>query len=586
MTFGEQLRREEQRVLEDPVFRRSPTQAKLLRYLVERALAGGPGPTQYEIAVEALGKREDFDLANDSYPRVQVSRLRNSLDHYYARTQPRDGHRLMIEPGQYELRLAATGADPQQGDKAAAAPPGTAPAPALSQPPAAPADGNAAPALAESTASRRRSGRAFVAALVAVMAIAVAGLLAWRMDEPTQDLPPSALDKPAIVLRTDLTGLDGNGDADRDTALLAVRVTEILLAYSLVSDTVPPAEAQDADYTLTLSFMQEPGSKLEAFVSFTNSAGRTLFNELIEHDPARPERFARQLRLALTHITSPTGALAQDRRAALGDPLASGFACFLTIENRRAAGGEVAQLVDTCIQRHPDSDYVPYFRARRAFAAYQAARRAGEPIRASGPAWRDLQLALDADPYNSFANAIAGKVLLAEGKCEAARSNLRIAFEQGANFPTLRALIDAEAPSCPDDEDEIGLTAEELRAQIASLPAADTMHHFYMLVAALASNDLQSARMLAARPQTPATAGSEMTTIEILHRALGDPAFARANAERLRDGIALNIWGNRAVDLAVANLTRAAESSGAAGGNDRRGQAGSRSASPASRAKT
>ncbi|MEE4338604.1 hypothetical protein [Erythrobacter sp.] len=576
MTFGDHLRREADYVLDDVIFQRSPTQAMLLRFLVERALSGGPSPTQHEIAVEALGKPDDFDLANDSYPRVQVSRLRASLDNYYSRTQPHDGHRLTIEQGQYEITLTpyqrpapptppnvpdAAGDDEQAGDSVmhedrAGRPEaaGAAPAPLTD---GAFAGTMAASARAEPSApAARRRGRAFVITPIAIIGLLVAGLLAWRMASPEETLPAADLEKPTIVLQADLTGLEGNGSADRDTAQFAVRLAEILLAYSLVTGTRPASEEERADYTLTMSFVHEPDGALQAFLSFADADGDVLFNELVEHDRTRRERFADEIRSALTHITSPTGEVAQDRRRIFGNSLESGYTCFITIENVRADGGAVADMVDSCIDRFPKSEFTPYFRARRAFAAYQGDRLEGKPIRASGPAWRDLQLALDADPFNSFANVVAAKVLLASGQCDAARAGMEIAFEQATNYPALRAAIDAEAPSCPSYAGEVGLSDEQLRAMIAANPAPDALQHLYMLVAALAENDMTSAKMLAARPFKPASAGRESETVAKLHRALDDPAFARANADQLRTDIALNIWGERTVDLVIENLTR------------------------------
>ena len=101
--YAEQLRIEAESVLDDPSFRRSPVQSRLLKYLVDRTAKGGAAPTQFEIAVDALGKDENFDLANDSYPRVQISRLRANLDAYYARNKPATGRRIALVTGQYKL---------------------------------------------------------------------------------------------------------------------------------------------------------------------------------------------------------------------------------------------------------------------------------------------------------------------------------------------------------------------------------------------------------------------------------------------------------------------------------------------------
>jgi len=575
MTFGDHLRREASFVLEDAIFQRSPTQAKLLRYLVKRALAGGPAPSQHEIAVDGLDRPENFDLANDSYPRVQVSRLRTNLDNYYARTQPHDGYRLKIEQGQYEIALVPYQPPSAPVPTPADAHPATSGENRVGESSAEPFDMTGAlPASADGDGStdgtdgpaakaerKRGRGRAFIIAPIALIGLVIAGLLAWRTPGPGENLPPQDLEKPSIVLRTDLTGLDGNGDADRDAAELAVRLAEILLTYSLVSNIQPESGNEAADYILNISFVQEPGKALQTFVRSSDANGETVFNEIIEHAPARPERFAEEIRSALTYITSPTGKIAKDRRDAFGNSLASGFACFITIENRRAEGGEVADMVEECIERHPQGEYAPFFRARRAFAAFDTARREGKAIRASGPAWRDLQLALKADPFNPFAQFVASRVLLAQGNCQAAQSSMRIASQHLSTYPRLRAAIDAESAGCPGWDEEIGLSDEELQAMVATSPAPEPLHHFYMLVAAIASDDLDSARLLMARPQQPASPEGEMKTIAMLHRALDDPAYAQRNAERLHAAIALKIWGERSVDRVIANLTREAEAS-------------------------
>lgn len=113
--FADQLRREVEAILEDLIFERSPMQTRLLRFLVEATIRGGPAPGQYEIAVDGLGRDPDFDLANDSYPRVHVSRLRSNLENYYARNRPVNGTRVVIRPGRYTLDLIRSDAGASQG---------------------------------------------------------------------------------------------------------------------------------------------------------------------------------------------------------------------------------------------------------------------------------------------------------------------------------------------------------------------------------------------------------------------------------------------------------------------------------------
>lgn len=90
---GEALRRKVDAELDaiesDPAFQRSPVMRRLLRFLVMESLAGrGEKLKSYAIAVEALGRESSFDPQTDSYPRVQVARLRKLLDAHYAHSAP------------------------------------------------------------------------------------------------------------------------------------------------------------------------------------------------------------------------------------------------------------------------------------------------------------------------------------------------------------------------------------------------------------------------------------------------------------------------------------------------------------------
>ena len=60
-----------------PEFERAPVMRRLLGFLVRITLAGnGDELKAYSVAVDGLGRDADFDSQSDSYPRVQVGRLR------------------------------------------------------------------------------------------------------------------------------------------------------------------------------------------------------------------------------------------------------------------------------------------------------------------------------------------------------------------------------------------------------------------------------------------------------------------------------------------------------------------------------
>ena len=98
---------ESSQILQHPLFLNSPTMTRLLIWLLHETLAGrGDMVKSYTIAVEALGRSEDFDSQMDSYPRVQPGRLRKALESYYAQHGPIKELCVYLRPGSYRLRLA------------------------------------------------------------------------------------------------------------------------------------------------------------------------------------------------------------------------------------------------------------------------------------------------------------------------------------------------------------------------------------------------------------------------------------------------------------------------------------------------
>ena len=76
----EQIRAQLERILASSVFGRSARRRQLLRFLVDRYLAGeGAGPSAFEIATKALGRDGKFDPATDPIVRVEIGRLRRTL---------------------------------------------------------------------------------------------------------------------------------------------------------------------------------------------------------------------------------------------------------------------------------------------------------------------------------------------------------------------------------------------------------------------------------------------------------------------------------------------------------------------------
>lgn len=104
--FNGKLRAEAAALLSDAVFLRSPTLSKLLRYLVEETVAGRSGSLKsFTVAVDGLGRAVDFDATSDSSARVQMVRLRKTLENHYAKHGPVDEHCIYLQPGSYTVRM-------------------------------------------------------------------------------------------------------------------------------------------------------------------------------------------------------------------------------------------------------------------------------------------------------------------------------------------------------------------------------------------------------------------------------------------------------------------------------------------------
>jgi TolB-like protein len=80
---------------------------KLLRYLVTAELAGkGADLKAYAIGLDVLKRPEDFDPSTDSIVRVEVARLRDALELYYAKNESLAVPRISIPRGTYRPKIS------------------------------------------------------------------------------------------------------------------------------------------------------------------------------------------------------------------------------------------------------------------------------------------------------------------------------------------------------------------------------------------------------------------------------------------------------------------------------------------------
>jgi hypothetical protein len=102
---------EVERVRATNLFGRATQMQRMFDYLV--ACQGqGRIPKEIEVAIDGLGRGEDFDVAQDATVRVAAHKLRKRLDEFYREESPQAAARLVMTRGEYRLGLEASAVPP------------------------------------------------------------------------------------------------------------------------------------------------------------------------------------------------------------------------------------------------------------------------------------------------------------------------------------------------------------------------------------------------------------------------------------------------------------------------------------------
>ena len=88
-------------VMSSSLFASHTNSSRFLKYVCDRFFAGIDHVTEYEVAVEALGRRQNFDPQQDSIVRVEAHRVRKRLHEYYAGEGAGHVLHLVLPQGNY-----------------------------------------------------------------------------------------------------------------------------------------------------------------------------------------------------------------------------------------------------------------------------------------------------------------------------------------------------------------------------------------------------------------------------------------------------------------------------------------------------
>lgn len=207
---GDKVRAALDELLGWPGIAKSPQLADLLRYVVEKTLAGDSASIKaYSIAVDVFGRPQSFDPQTDPIVRVQARRLRALIDEFYASGSSGAGVRIVLPLGRYvpEFRVAG-------GEDGAF---GSADAPA-----GVPDGGERPPDSLRRFLINAAFALAFTLAGVALAAVIVRGMM-----PPNPSVVSAIPDKPRVDVGP-FDNLTGEPALDGEMATLHAQVTDLL----------------------------------------------------------------------------------------------------------------------------------------------------------------------------------------------------------------------------------------------------------------------------------------------------------------------------------------------------------------------
>lgn len=497
---------------------------RLMEFLVRETLEGrGDALKAYVVAVDGLGRSEDFDAQSDSYPRVQVGRLRRMLDTFYARHEIRDSIRLHIPPGQY--RVFFTDIDEQE--EARESPPLERVARAADRSPATPQTASPAATMADATAKLRLAAALLALTIIAIIVSAI--YLARRDAEvgtPALSTAPSLMidriaappDMDAINVDTDAVLLDG------------LRRSWLVRVVDMNQITPGQADPQLPSPVYRLAGVIQGGG--QSALQLKLSRGDT--GQLIWTGQAALPADRNQLREALTPLIAemiqPYGVIATDQRMQPGNRFEPGHRCLLEFDRyRRDRSAAVHTKLTDCVNRTlalDPSDALAL--AAQSFLVIDTSLYRFNPSPPADLPQRSLSLATRAtvaDPYSAFAQLALARASQFAATCGLTVRAARRAIALDPYDPDLAGLAGILLLNCADPGGEA-----LLRRAIALEPDAPANIQVSLMYTVLARGDVAGAqRILDALPPPPRT---WRPTVELARTVVAAQAgdYARARA--------------------------------------------------------
>lgn len=320
-----QLCLERDRLLSDSEFARSPSMCKLLRFLVDYKLSGNSVPLKsYTIATDALGRDTNFDTQTDSYPRVQMGRLRRMLDNFYLRKGGEN--RLTIAPNNYEIILEPNIASSENGNHLI----GEMPKAANQETAASMAQGlESHPQPDMRIAEKRRLHRRFVSFLGIAILLTLIGILGYLLwPDPDSGQPVNEIAYPAVTL--DLPDTAVGADNGELAASIGNHLVEGLNGFGGIRIfDIRSSPRGESGYIIKLRFLDSDVDAIDLRL-LNRASGEILWSK--EIDTEKEEVWKPELDKAIIALVGNYGEITQSEMSKVEDSYAAGYACLLQFD--------------------------------------------------------------------------------------------------------------------------------------------------------------------------------------------------------------------------------------------------------------
>jgi hypothetical protein len=491
-------------------FARAPVMRHLLGYLVDETLAGrGDRLKAYSVAVDALGRSADFDAQADSYPRVQVGRLRRMLDAFYA-TGPDVPLKLIIPLGAYRVQfdsLSGEVADKPGGGAAHErdSPSGT---------------GRAGP--------RRTIAIIFGLVVLAALLLALAWVVFTPRGQPDADKPEQGVVRPPSLSIE--IGDAAQSPAERARIGDVVRRMSTAFTRSAIAQVNYGARTVDSRYALLLDLGTD-GTSLSIRL-IDRKTGLLDWADMVTL-PEDPAGLAEAVRPSISALIRPSGIIAAHQRIEFRGDYSPGYPCLLHYDRYfREREPSLRKPVAACVARTITLD--PNHAEALAAASFLAVDPANSPISAAARrrATALARRASIADPYSPAAVVAETRVAVMDGNCVRGRVLAAHASRLDAYDPETLGLLGLLMVRC-----DRANALELLRSARALDPELTTFYLSALVLLELDAGRPAEAAAIAGgmRPPGPGMMRQYLIGQIIGNIAQGKDAEARAQWQQLVD---------------------------------------------------